>query len=242
LQVGNSYGSIISALEANGVSSSILPQTDPISGTHDWLVPNAEARAIGLLPANNNTPNNFDGTFTFGTGFTYTYDPNNRAVSGEVDFIGVAEHEISEVLGRIGGLGTTSIIGGTPVYMPYDLYRYTAANAPTYSYTVAGAYFSLDKGSTDLKNFNNNTTASPTGGDSTDWDNGTNGQNLNGYIADAFNAFSASGGENDITPVDISALNSLGFITVPEPSSIVLGATGLAALLVWRRRRRNSAQ
>ena len=56
---------------------------------------------MGVLP--NDLSN--DGTFTFGGGFSYTYDPNNRAVAGKFDFIGVAMHEISEIMGRIGLMG-----------------------------------------------------------------------------------------------------------------------------------------
>jgi hypothetical protein len=32
---------------------------------------------------------------TIGAGYSFTFDPNNRAVPGKYDFIGIAEHEIS---------------------------------------------------------------------------------------------------------------------------------------------------
>ena len=67
-----------------------------------------------------------DGIYTFGGGFTYTYDPNNRAVAGKIDYIGVSMHEFSEIMGRIGGLGAS--IGGNPAYLQMDLFHYTAAN------------------------------------------------------------------------------------------------------------------
>src|SRR5207237_860484 len=78
-----------------------LPSSDPIGGTHLYVVSTAEAKALGL------TPDNFsnDGTFTFGGGFNYTYDPANRAVPGKTDFIGVAMHEFSEIMGRIPLMG-----------------------------------------------------------------------------------------------------------------------------------------
>ena len=79
-----------------------LPSVDPIGSTHLYFVSRAEAKALNLIP--NDFTN--DGTFTFGGGFSYTYDPANRAVSGKMDFIGVAMHEFSEIMGRIPGMGT----------------------------------------------------------------------------------------------------------------------------------------
>ena len=78
-----------------------LPSTDPISGTHLYFVSTAEAKALGLAPDDFSN----DGTFTFGGGFSYTYDPAHRAVSGKIDFIGVAMHEFSEIMGRIPLMG-----------------------------------------------------------------------------------------------------------------------------------------
>ena len=77
-------------------------------------MPTAEAKALGLMGPNAN----FDGTVTFGAAFQFTYDPNNRAVFGEYDIIGLAEHEITEAMGRTFGLGRT--LGSIPrSYLPY---------------------------------------------------------------------------------------------------------------------------
>ncbi len=80
----------------------------------------AQGKALGTVAAHDPAS---DGTFTFGEGFTYTFDPLNRAVVGAFDFIGLAEHEISEIMGRIPGLG--SLVLGTPTFLPHDLFRYT---------------------------------------------------------------------------------------------------------------------
>lgn len=75
-----------SADDATAVAS--LPSADPTGGgLFDFA--KAEAKALGII-ADDHTN---DGTFTFGSGFSYTFDPNNRAVAGEIDFIGVAEHD-----------------------------------------------------------------------------------------------------------------------------------------------------
>src|SRR5262249_22424330 len=136
-----------------------LPATDPLSTTtaaNYWLA-TAQSKALGITPDNSVT----DGTVTFGAGFAYTFDPNNRAVSGDIDFIGVAEHELSQVMGRFGISGGT--VGITPnSYTLLDLYSYNSANS---RHAVGlGGNFSIDNGNTLLKAFNG-----VSGGDTRDW-------------------------------------------------------------------------
>ena len=89
-----------------------IPAADPIPGNHVFQVTQAQAKALGLIPDDAVT---VDGTFTFGGGHMYTYDPNNRAVAGRIDFIGTALHEFTEIMGRIGLWAKTS--AGDPGYM-----------------------------------------------------------------------------------------------------------------------------
>src|SRR5260370_26048862 len=103
---------------------SAFTTTDPVVGPHNWWVSTAQAKAIGLIADNAST----DGTFTFGAGFSYDFDPSDGITAGQIDFQGVAMHEISEIMGRLPGLGDTSI-NGTPAYLLYDLFRYTAPGA-----------------------------------------------------------------------------------------------------------------
>ena len=169
-----------------------LPAADPIGGTHDYLVSTAEAKALGL--AANDLSN--DGTFTFGGGFSYTYDPNNRAVAGKIDFIGVAMHEISEIMGRIGLMGQN--LTGNPDYMLFDLFHYTGAGVRGLN-NGAGRSFSINNGTTLLKAFNN---AAVNGGDLQDWASGTN---------DTFNAFSSDSVQNDLSAVDLRVMDAIGY-------------------------------
>lgn len=180
-----------------------IPSTlvDPISGSHNWWVSKAQRKALGLAADDLTT----DGTYTFGGGFSYTYDPNNRAVAGKTDYIGVSMHEFSEIMGRIGGLGGS--INGSPAYLQFDLFHYTAANTRSLT-NGSGRSFSIDNGTTLLKAFN-----FPNGGnsDAQDWASGTN---------DSFNAFSGSSVRNDLTLVDLRNMDVIGYDFVPSCTSV----------------------
>jgi hypothetical protein len=177
---------------ALGGGGSLPSGADPIGSAHAYLVSTAEAKALGL------TADNFsnDGTFTFGGGFSYTYDPLNRAVPGKIDFIGVAMHEFSEIMGRIGLMGQN--ITGSPNYMLLDLFNYTGVGARGLN-DGPGRFLSINNGATLLKAFNDH---SSNGGDLADWASGTN---------DAFNAFSSSGVQNDLTLVDLRKMDVIGY-------------------------------
>ena len=104
-----SYSQVKAALAADATSAddatavASLPGSDPTGGG-SFLLATAEAKALGL-----GTGAAVDGYVGFSSSVNYTFDPNNRAVSGAYDFIGVAEHEISEVMGRIALLGTSAV-------------------------------------------------------------------------------------------------------------------------------------
>ncbi len=173
-----------------------IPTTDPITGSHTYIVSRAQAKALGLAADDATTT---DGTFKFGGGFDYTYDPNHRAVSGKYDFIGVAMHEFTEIMGRIGLMGqNVTGIAGDADYMAMDLFHYTGPGARGLD-DGAGRSFSMDNGTTLLKAFND---AATNGGDLQDWASGTN---------DSFNAFSSSGVQDDLTTVDLRVMDAIGY-------------------------------
>jgi hypothetical protein len=220
--------------DTNSVAS--LPATDPTGGG-TWIVPLAEARVLGLFGANDPTE---DGEIGFATNVNYTFDPNNRTVTGKFDFIGVAQHELSEVLGRANA-GFNDPSGG---FVPYDLFRFTNSGVRSLNLSMTtNAYFSIDNGVTSLKSYYTNESA----GDIQDWKSSA--------IPDAFDAFSVAGhinpmGTNDITAMDVLGYNGprlaaprvyetnlgggsfrLRFVNSPGVGFTILAATNIATPL-----------
>ena len=227
----NTYGQFNTALTGDSKSANDaiavanLPGASPFPASQGFLLSFAEAKAIGLRGANDAAT---DGTFTFNSTLAYTFNPLNRQVPGQFDFIGVAEHEISEIMGRIPGLNTP----GFPFFLGYDVFRFKGNGVRSFT-DEAGAYFSINNGATNLKGFN---FAHGNGSDPQDWDASD--------PTDPFDAFTGSGQGHAISAVDVVAMDVLGYdlkaAVVPEPETYALMLAGLGVLGATARRRLNA--
>jgi hypothetical protein len=185
--LGDLQSAATSAADQSAVAS--LPSSDPFGGSgNDYFIPFAELSALKGI-----TIDQLDGDVALSSGANFTYDPNNRAVSGEYDAIGALEHEISEVMGRVAYYPPNTYTA----YSPLDLFRYSSSG--TIAPNDGSAGFSIDGGQTILAQFNNG----GNGGDPGDWSTAVPN--------DSYDAFSNSGVANTVSATDLTVMDVLGY-------------------------------
>ncbi len=187
------YSTVVNALTSHATSPDDQTAVASLSGTTalsgmSFLVSTAEAKALGITSTASGSS---DGSIGISSAYPMTYDPANRAVAGAYDAIGVIEHEITEVMGRVGYLNSGSV-----GYTPLDLFRYTGAGALVKA-PGAGS-FSIDGGKTLLQAYNNPVN----GGDTTDW--------TSSVVGDAFGS-GYTGTAALVTAVDLREMDVIGW-------------------------------
>jgi hypothetical protein len=201
--IQSSYSALEPTLAAQD-GGAALPASDPTGGA-GVCVSNAEAKALGLLPADQA---GVDGYVGFRYERYYAMDPHDRAVPGKEDFTGICLHELSEALGRRTDPdeGTAANPGGGVT--PLDLFRY-AASGELATDASKKAYFSTNLGATDICNFNTQPS-----GDFGDW-------RYPGAGPDAYRGGITDGVLSPITESDVELMAALGFTEgkLPKPLS-----------------------
>jgi hypothetical protein len=168
-----------------------LPASALAANSTSFFVASAEEKALGFTSSYS-----VDGYIGLAQGSTLAFSGTIGA--RQYDAVGVAAHEISEVMGRIGMEGSAANGGH---YTPLDLFRYSAATNQPAPSLGAGTYFSTTLGvGAPLNSYNNPTN----GGDSADW--ATTSANT-----DAYNAFGAPGVTTQVTATDLLEVAVLGY-------------------------------
>ena len=176
---------------ASGSQAVNIPGSEPFATSNpEFMITAAQKHALNIPVSG--------GTAYGGVGFssaanTFYFDPSHP-VPGQYDFMGIAAHEISEVLGRVTLNGAKS--GNLKEFASLDLFHFSDSNgAPIYSGTTAG-YFSVDNGATNVMEFN-----ASSSGDHGDW--ATN--------ADAFASNPAAGVDLPFSYADYLAMEAAGY-------------------------------
>jgi hypothetical protein len=178
-------------VHAHLMSPNAVSALDGVSDAN-FFITSANAKALGLVdPAAG-----LDGFIGFSNSEPIDFGHLLTRAS-QYDAIGIAAHELSEVMGRV-GLEGASLGPFTNVYTPLDIFRYSAPGLP--DLTPNAGYFSLNDGRTDLLPFNN----PQNGGDAADW------ATAHSTRDNAFDAF-ATTGPLFVTPVDLLAMAALGY-------------------------------
>lgn len=184
------YGTVTSALGAQGYA--FAASNEPTSG--QFFTTSAETKAFGLINPLSTSPDGFVG---FSKSYPMYCGTSGTPSASQFDLYGIAEHELTEVMGRI-GVENTYKFNGKATYTPFDLFNYSQPGV--LSLSAKGGYFSTDNGVTNRGAFNN---AAANGGDIADWSS---------IVAnDAFDAFTSPGSVPAMTSNDALAVAALGY-------------------------------
>ena len=207
-----SYADLFNRISANATSQDDLvaidpggsmTTADPTDGAGTWWLTRAQAKALGVIPDDMSD----DGGTTFGAGHPFTFA--GEIAAGTFDFRGIAAHEISEVMGRLGLSGGT-VNSTANSFSLIDNLSYTGPGTKGLR-GGPGNNFSIDNGTTLLKLWNDPTS---NGLDSRDWAGGAN---------DAFNQFSSGGVVNSVSAVDLKLMDVIGYVPVWQHLSPIPG-------------------
>ncbi len=183
------YSTVTNTLRADGYS--FTAANEPTSS--QFFLTSAETKAMGYV---NPTSSSLDGYVGFSSSYPMSYATSGAPASNQFDLYSIAEHEITEVMGRIGVEGAN--MNGAATYTPLDLFNYSKAGVLERS--AKGGYFSINDGLTNLGAYND---AAANGGDIADW--------ASSVANNSFDAFTAPGTFGALTSNDVLEVAALGY-------------------------------
>jgi len=260
------FSGLTTGVNGSGNNDTSLPAVQ-INGKTASKVLYANSSVVKALGGSVANPNDFDGNVTFSSNFSFDFNPSNGITAGEMDFIGVAIHEIGHALGFVSGVdlldyysfpngpGKGSLgydLNDTSVFSALDMFRYSAPGQ--IDVTVGGTkYFSIDGGTTAL--FGNTFSTGRYNGDgnqASHWKDAVGCGAQLGIMDPTF----CYGQMGFITGLDLAAYDAMGWnlsvdalqyagistadiyiAAVPEPSTWALLIGGLGLMGLARRAR-----
>jgi len=183
------YAAVTSVLRGDGYN--FVASNEPTSS--QFFITSAETKAFGYV---NPSSSALDGYVGFSSAYPMDYATSGSVPSNQYDLYSIAEHELTEVMGRIGVEG--AIMNGAKTYTPLDLFNYSRPGALELS--ANGGYFSTNNGVTNLGAYND---AAANGGDIADW--------ASSVANNSFDAFTAPGTAGALTSNDVLEVAALGY-------------------------------
>ena len=231
-------------------TTDLADPAQPVLAATDIIYLNGgNAKALGLIPAHNAAA---DALIAFNSAFAFDYNRADGVAPGQMDFVGVAAHEIGHALGFISIVdyldsGDPPLATAEAGHMPLDFLRYSAA-----SFQLGVTDTSIDNLPRFLA-FGNLGVAMSTGVNLGD------GEQASHFVDNAGLGMmdpTASFGElRTFTGYDLMAFDAIGWdlspealalaasamAAIPEPSTLALAGSALALALAARRRRGRSS-
>lgn len=191
----HALGAADSGLVTSGLMSAKAVTADSALSGSSFFLTSAEAKAVGLVGGQSTAADGYIG-LTGNTSALYFPALGGAIKSTQYDAVGVAAHEISEVMGRI-GLEGAALGSISHAYTALDLFRYSAPGVP--DLTPTAGYFSTNLGVTNLATYNN----PANGGDAADL--------ATQSPTNAYNAFGTPGVIDQVTATDLLQVAALGY-------------------------------
>lgn len=245
---------IVASLPTAGTFGANLPAGYTLSGSLIGSKANLKAMGFtgldGIFGAS-------DATITFSSAFAFDYDNSDGVTAGTMDFETVAAHEIGHALGFFSSVddldkAIANNITGAVSPTTLDLYRFIdSANTaldPNNAATFATATRDLVPGAVGVTDFGDNTwgigtefrmSTGLTQGDGRQASHWKDDLGIAANYIGIMDPTLSFGTVQQITEADFRALDLIGYdiVPIPEPGTYGLGAVGLAALYLLRRKR-----